>query len=146
MHFLYHVIFILWNTHQTVDKREILSRQEFFSSNQLFYTHEIFAQNTWERIPVISTLCANNFSCKKRFTVKLISRNNSQVIRKFRKLTPHCTQSAVEIRGILPHRKMFRQINSLVTYFETLLLSQNFCQKCTRENSRDFHTVVHCGM
>ena len=35
----------------------------------------------------------------------------------------------------------FRQINSLVTYLVTPLLSRNFCQKCVRENSRDFHTV-----
>ena len=32
---------------------------------------------------------------------------------------------------------MFRQINSLVTHLVTLL-SRNFCQKCMRENSRNF--------
>ena len=47
----------------------------------------------------------------------------------------------VEKREILSHRKKFRQINSLVTYLVKLLLSQNFCQKCMRENSRNFHTV-----
>ena len=35
----------------------------------------------------------------------------------------------------------FRQINSLVTYLVKPLLSRNFCQKCVRENSRNFHTV-----
>ena len=39
--------------------------------------------------------------------------------------------------------KIFRKINSLVTYLVKSLLSRNFCQKCVRENSRNFHTV-HC--
>ena len=47
----------------------------------------------------------------------------------------------VEKREIFSHRKKFRQINSLVTYFVKPLLSRNFCQKCVRENSRNFHTV-----
>ena len=33
------------------------------------------------------------------------------------------------------------QFNSLVTYLVKPLLSRNFCQKCVRENSRNFHTV-----
>ena len=36
--------------------------------------------------------------------------------------------------------KIFRQINSLVTYLVKPLLSRNFCQKCVGENSRNFHT------
>ena len=44
-------------------------------------------------------------------------------------------------REILSHQKIFRQINSLVTYLVKLLLPRNFCQKCVRENSRNFHTV-----
>ena len=41
-------------------------------------------------------------------------------------------------------KKIFRQcqINSLVTYLVKSLLSRNFCQKCVRENSRNFHTVL----
>ena len=38
-------------------------------------------------------------------------------------------------------KKKFRQINSLATYLVKSLLSRNFCQKCLRENSRNFHTV-----
>ena len=38
--------------------------------------------------------------------------------------------------------KLFLQINSLVIYLVKPLLSRNFCQKCVRENSLNFHTVV----
>ena len=51
------------------------------------------------------------------------------------------TTHSVEKREILSHQKIFRQINSLVTYLVKPLLSRNFCQKCVRENSRNFHTV-----
>ena len=51
---------------------------------------------------------------------------------------------SVEKPEILSHQKIFRQINSLVTYFVKPLLSRNFCQKCVRENFRNFHTV-QCG-
>ena len=39
-------------------------------------------------------------------------------------------------------RKKNRQINSLVTYLVKPLLSRNFCQKCVRETSRNFHNVL----
>ena len=39
-------------------------------------------------------------------------------------------------------KKILRQINSLVTYLVKPILSRNFCQKCVRENSRNFHTVL----
>ena len=42
-------------------------------------------------------------------------------------------------------KKIFRQINSLVTYLVKLLLSRNFYQNCVRENFRNFHTVQHCA-
>ena len=57
----------------------------------------------------------------------------------------------VEKREILSHRKLFRQSNSLATYLVKSLLSRNFCQKCVRENSRNFHNrnsviqVSQCG-
>ena len=51
-------------------------------------------------------------------------------------------EHSVEKREILSHQKIFRQINSLVTYLVKPLLSRNFCKKCVRENSRNFHTVV----
>ena len=47
---------------------------------------------------------------------------------------------SVEKREILT-KEIFRQINSLVIYLVKPLLSRNFCQKCVRENSRNFHTV-----
>ena len=40
-------------------------------------------------------------------------------------------------------KKIFRQINSLVTYLVKPLLSRNFCQKCVRENVRNFLTVLY---
>ena len=43
---------------------------------------------------------------------------------------------------ILSHQKIFRQINSLVIHLVKPLLSQNFCHKYVRENSRNFHTVL----
>ena len=47
----------------------------------------------------------------------------------------------MEKREIISHQKIFRQINSLGTYLVKISLSRNFCQKCVRENSRNFHTV-----
>ena len=47
----------------------------------------------------------------------------------------------VEKREILSHQKIFRQINSLVSYLVKPLIPRNFCHKCVRENSRNFHTV-----
>ena len=46
--------------------------------------------------------------------------------------------SSVEKREILSHRKIFREINALVT--SKLLISRNFCQKSMRENFHNFHT------
>ena len=37
--------------------------------------------------------------------------------------------------------KIFRQINSLVTYSVKQLFSRNFWQKCVRKNFRNFHTL-----
>ena len=58
------------------------------------------------------------------------------------------TLQSVEKREILSHQKIFREINSLVTYLVKPLLSRKICQKCVRENSRNFHTVSqlfpHC--
>ena len=36
--------------------------------------------------------------------------------------------------------KIFREINSLVTYLVKMLISRNFCQKSIREIFRNFHT------
>ena len=53
-----------------------------------------------------------------------------------------CKQGhSVEKREIHSHQEIFRQINSLVTYLVNPLLSRNICQKCVRENFRNFHTV-----
>ena len=38
-------------------------------------------------------------------------------------------------------KKVFREINSLVTSIDKTLLSRNFCQKSVRENYNNFHTV-----
>ena len=47
----------------------------------------------------------------------------------------------MEKREILSHQKIFRQINSLVTYLVKPLISRNFRQNRVTENSRNFHTV-----
>ena len=47
---------------------------------------------------------------------------------------------SVEKQEILSHQKIFRQINSLVTYLVNALVSRNFCQKCVRV-FRNFHSV-----
>ena len=47
----------------------------------------------------------------------------------------------MEKREILSHQKIFRQINSLLTYLVKQLLSRNFCKKFMRESSRIFHSV-----
>ena len=51
------------------------------------------------------------------------------------------TMHTVEISEIYSHWKILRQITYLVMSLVKLLLSRNFCQKCVRVNSRDFHTV-----
>ena len=51
----------------------------------------------------------------------------------FRNLNTH----SVEKR-----EKIFRQINSLVTYLVKPLLSRNFWQKCVREKSSNFHSTL----
>ena len=71
------------------------------------------------------------------FSVRVNFRNFHTVLQKFTTFTYH----SVEKRDILSHQWKFRQINSLVTYLVKPLLSRNFCQKCVRENSRNFHTV-----
>ena len=53
-----------------------------------------------------------------------------------------CSHSA-EKRQILSHtEKKIRQINYLVISLVKPLLSRNFCQKCVRENFRNFHNVA----
>ena len=52
----------------------------------------------------------------------------------------HCAQFG-KTRNSLT-KKIFRQINSLLTSFLiSQLLSRNFCKRCVRENSRNFYTV-----
>ena len=45
-----------------------------------------------------------------------------------------------EIFTLYLTKNFFHQINTLVTYLVKPLLSRNFCQKCMREHSRNFHT------
>ena len=55
------------------------------------------------------------------------------------------TEHSVEKREILSHsltEKIFREINSLVTYSINPLLSRNFCSKSFRENLRNFLTCT----
>ena len=52
-------------------------------------------------------------------------------------------QHTVEKREILSHLKIFREINSLVTYLVKPMLSRNFYQKRVRENNRNFHNVMY---
>ena len=48
----------------------------------------------------------------------------------------------LKLRNFSLTKEIFRQINSMI-YLVKLLLSQNFCQKCVRENSCNFHNVCH---
>ena len=65
----------------------------------------------WERISKISTVCIYVWVARSLYTV------------------------------VYSHQKIFRQINSLVTYLAKPLVSRNFCQKSVIENFRNFHTV-----
>ena len=49
-----------------------------------------------------------------------------------------------KLRKFTLTEKIFRQITYLVISLVKLLLSRNFCQKCVRVNSRNFHTVKVC--
>ena len=55
---------------------------------------------------------------------------------------PHCGVTVWKNKKFSRTKKIFRQINSLVTYLVNQLLSRNFCQKWARENFRNFHNVV----
>ena len=72
----------------------------------------------------------------------MIWRNIFLVIENFSFFHTVLREHSVEITGILSHQKKFHEINSSVTYLVKPLLSRNFCQKCVRENSRNFYTVV----
>ena len=52
-------------------------------------------------------------------------------------LTLHCGKN----QKFTLIEKIFHQITYLVISLVKLLLSRNFCQKCVRVNSRNFHTV-----
>ena len=61
----------------------------------------------------------------------------------------HCTVWKNEKFSLT--KKIFRQINSLAhiarraTYLVKPLISRNFCQKCVKENSRNFNTGNFTG-
>ena len=54
---------------------------------------------------------------------------------------PQCIVTVWKKEKFTLTKLFFRQINSLVTYLLKPLLSRNFFQKSSRENSRNFHTV-----
>ena len=73
-----------------------------------------------------------------------ISRNFCQNCKRKIPQFPHCGEHSVENEKISLTKKIFRQINSLVTYLLVkMLISRNFCQKSVRENFRNFHTVPY---
>jgi len=116
----------------TVEKREILSHQIFFSSNQLLGTY------------LVKSLLSRN-SCQKRmredsrkrnFSVKTILLENWSTSLISRIIFWQCRNHIaciVEKWKIYSHQKIFRQINSfLVISLVKLSLSRNFCQKCVK--------------
>ena len=60
----------------------------------------------------------------------MISRNNSQVM------------TVLKNENFSLTEKKIRQINYLVISLVKPLLSRNFCQKCVRENFRNFHILT----
>ena len=54
---------------------------------------------------------------------------------------PHC---AVEISEIYSHWKNISSNHLFSNFFSKTITFTNFCQKCVRVNSRNFHTV-YCG-
>ena len=55
--------------------------------------------------------------------------------------SPYCIVHSVEKREISSYLKNISS-NQLINLLVNPLLSRNFCQKCVRENSRNFHTVL----
>ena len=47
------------------------------------------------------------------------------------------------MKKLLPPKKKFRQIDSLVFSTVKTLLSRNFCQRSVTVNFRNYHTVIH---
>ena len=82
---------------------KIYSHWKKISSNQLSLVKPLLSRNFCERSSVVRE---NTTSVVKSFTVKLISRNNFQVIQKFHKF-----HTAVEKRFALTE-KLFREINT----------------------------------
>ena len=86
----------------------------------------------------------SNFSCIKELNSQLILWKNlccSKVSAMF-PLCVHKTQCG-KTRNSLT-RKIFRQINSLVTYSssKTFTFTIFLCYKCVRENFRNFHNLT----
>ena len=98
---------------------------------------------------IIHTACSVVWNKEFTVTPKKFRQINSLVKRYFHEF--FCQRSKYEvlhhsvvwkIQKFTLTKKIFRQINSLVIYLVKSLLSRNFCQKCVRENFRNFHSVV----
>ena len=79
--------------------------------------------------------------------MKLISRNNSQVIQKFSKLhsvvCAHYGNSLSHIFGknsvkVRKNKEIFRQFNFIVICFVKTLLSRNFAKKCEMHHMQEW--------
>ena len=85
---------------------------------------------------------ASHFFSSNQFTAKFFSK--TLISRKVceKRVTVKFSQLRGKTRKSLSPKKIFRQINFLVTYLVKPLLSRNFSQKSVRENFRNFHTVA----
>ena len=80
-----------------------------------------------------------NFHSVLQHTVEIIK--YCELFRKNYAKSMYSLNTLWKLRKFTLTEKIFRQITYLVISLVKLLLSRNFCQKCVRVNSRNFHTV-----
>ena len=96
-----------------------------------------FAIAHWRTAKIKDLLYFEKYSVKSIYCVCAI--REKVVFTKF--LRKKCTSVEKREISLIITKKIFRQINSLVTYLVTPLLSRNICHKCVRENSHNFHKM-----
>ena len=79
----------------------------------------------------------------KSFTVKLISRNNSQVIQKFRKLHTAVCDLSVEKREILCHQKNISSNQLFSNLFSKTVTFTKFLPKMRESKFPEFSHCAH---
>ena len=123
---------------------------QWFSKSFVYFHTVIFWFVKLKRVEVIGILChaffAKNFVKVTVLLNKLLKSWFDEIFFWWERISRFSTLwESLIIHGIFCHSEFLShpkiQINSLVTYLVKPLLSRNFCQKCLRENFRNFHTV-----